>query len=65
LEGARRIDLLGIDKQANMVVIELIRDDAGSHMELQALRHLSKPYPSQSPCPYLGRVFSAKIGEHS
>ena len=25
-EGARRIDLLGIDKQANLVVIELKRD---------------------------------------
>ena len=38
-EGARRIDLLGIDKQANLVVIELKRDDTGSHMELQALRY--------------------------
>lgn len=38
-EGARRIDLLGIDKQANIVVIELKRDETGSHMELQALRY--------------------------
>ena len=38
-EGARRIDLLGIDKQANLVVIELKRDDTGAHMELQALRY--------------------------
>jgi hypothetical protein len=37
-EGARRIDLLGIDKQARLVVIELKRDD-GTHMELQALRY--------------------------
>lgn len=37
-EGARRIDLLGIDKQARLVVIELKRDD-GAHMELQALRY--------------------------
>lgn len=38
-EGGRRIDLLGIDKQANLVVIELKRDDTGAHMELQALRY--------------------------
>jgi hypothetical protein len=38
-EGARRIDLLGIDKQANLVVIELKRDETGAHMELQALRY--------------------------
>lgn len=38
-EGARRIDLLGIDQQANLVVIELKRDETGAHMELQALRY--------------------------
>lgn len=38
-EGAKRIDLLGIDKQANLVVIELKRDETGAHMELQALRY--------------------------
>lgn len=38
-EGARRIDLLGIDKQANLVVIELKRDETGAHMELQSLRY--------------------------
>lgn len=38
-EGTRRIDLLGIDKQANLVVIELKRDETGAHMELQSLRY--------------------------
>jgi hypothetical protein len=37
-EGNRRIDLLGIHKTGDLVVIELKRDDAG-HMELQALRY--------------------------
>lgn len=37
--GTRRIDLLGIDKQANLVVIELKRDETGAHMELQSLRY--------------------------
>lgn len=35
----RRIDLLGIDRDAKLVVIELKRDETGSHMDLQALRY--------------------------
>ncbi|GMU40999.1 MAG: hypothetical protein AMXMBFR23_18650 [Chloroflexota bacterium] len=35
----RRIDLLGIDSSARLVVIELKRTDDGGHMELQALRY--------------------------
>lgn len=31
-EGARRIDLLGLDKQVNLVIIELKRDETGAHM---------------------------------
>ncbi|QDV50643.1 DUF4268 domain-containing protein [Gimesia fumaroli] len=38
-EGSRRIDLLGVDKDANLVVIELKRTDDGGHMELQAIRY--------------------------
>ncbi|MFP1893295.1 membrane protein [Lonsdalea quercina] len=38
-DSRRRIDLLAIDKSANLVVIELKRDETGSHMELQALRY--------------------------
>lgn len=34
-----RIDLLCIDRAANLVVVELKRDDDGGHMELQALRY--------------------------
>ncbi|EXC24422.1 hypothetical protein J536_3867, partial [Acinetobacter sp. 809848] len=37
----RRIDLLAIDKNANLVIIELKRTDTGDHMELQALRYAS------------------------
>ena len=41
-EGSRRrIDLLGIDKSANLIVIELKRTEDGGHMELQALRYAS------------------------
>ncbi|MFO1053953.1 MAG: hypothetical protein U1F36_17185 [Planctomycetota bacterium] len=38
-ESRRRIDLLGVDKDANIVVIELKRTEDGGHMELQALRY--------------------------
>jgi hypothetical protein len=38
-ESRRRIDLLGLDKDANLVVIELKRTEDGGHMELQAIRY--------------------------
>ncbi|MBM3115821.1 DUF4268 domain-containing protein [Jeongeupia naejangsanensis] len=39
LDSARRIDLLCLDREANLVVVELKRTDDGGHMELQALRY--------------------------
>lgn len=38
-ESRRRIDLLCLDKDANLVVIELKRTEDGGHMELQAIRY--------------------------
>ncbi len=38
-ESRRRIDLLGLDKNADLVVIELKRTEDGGHMELQAIRY--------------------------
>lgn len=38
-DSYRRIDLLGLDKNANLVVIELKRTEDGGHMELQAIRY--------------------------
>lgn len=40
-DSRRRIDLLAIDRDANIVVIELKRTETGEHMELQALRYAS------------------------
>jgi hypothetical protein len=38
-DSRRRIDLLGIDKSAKLVVIELKRTEDGGHMDLQAVRY--------------------------
>lgn len=38
-DSRRRIDLLGLDKDANLVVLELKRTEDGGHMELQAIRY--------------------------
>lgn len=40
-ESSRRVDLLGIDKEANIVIIELKRNETGEHMELQSIRYAS------------------------
>ncbi|MBU6165238.1 MAG: DUF4268 domain-containing protein [Alphaproteobacteria bacterium] len=38
-DSSRRIDLLCLDSDANLVVVELKRTSDGGHMELQALRY--------------------------
>ena len=38
-DSRRRIDLLCVDKGANLVVIELKRTEDGGHMDLQAIRY--------------------------
>lgn len=38
-DSRRRIDLLALDRDANLVVIELKRTEDGGHMELQAIRY--------------------------
>ena len=40
-DSRRRIDLLAVDQDANLVVIELKRTEDGGHMELQAIRYSS------------------------
>ncbi len=40
-DSKRRIDLLGVDKEGNIVVIELKRTETGEHMDLQAIRYAS------------------------
>lgn len=40
-DSRRRIDILAVDKQAQIVVVELKRTADGGHMELQAIRYAS------------------------
>ncbi len=40
-DSKKRMDLLAIDKEGNLVVIEIKRDDDGFHMDLQAIRYAS------------------------
>lgn len=40
-DSRRRIDLLAIDQDANLVVVELKRTNDGGHMELQSIRYAS------------------------
>ena len=38
-DSRRRVDLLALDKSANLVVVELKRTEEGGHMDLQAIRY--------------------------
>lgn len=40
-EARLRIDLLGVDRDANLVVVELKRTESGGHSELQGVRYAS------------------------
>ncbi len=40
-DSKRRVDMLVLDKDANLVVVELKRTEDGGHMELQAVRYAS------------------------
>lgn len=41
-DSRRRIDLLGVDKEGNLVVIELKRTQDGGHMDLQSVRYAAR-----------------------
>jgi hypothetical protein len=61
-ESCRRIDLLGIDKDANLVVIELQQTEDGGHIELQAVRSAAmvSTLTSQRAIEIFGRYLEAR-----
>lgn len=65
-DSRRSIDLLCIDKEANLVVVELKRTEDGGHMELQAIRYaamISKMTFADAVSAH--RKFLSKIGRES
>ena len=62
-DSRRRIDLLGIDREANLVVIELKRTEDGGHMELQAIRYAAMI--SKMTFEKVSDVFRAYLAERN
>lgn len=62
-EGTReRPDLVGIDKDGNIVIIELKRDDSGSDTHWQAIKYTS--YWAQFSVPNILSVYANYINKH-
>ena len=70
-DSNRRIDLLGIDKDANLVVIELKRTEDGGHMELQSIRYaamisaMTFERAVEVYAEYLERIVSSEVARTS
>jgi len=55
-----RIDLLAVDKAANLVIIELKRDDSGRNVDWQAIKYAS--YSSSFSNDELFRIYAEYLG---
>lgn len=59
LPSRTRLDLLAIDKQANLVIIELKRDESGSNVDWQSIKYAS--YCSNFTHKEIYRIFAEYI----
>ncbi len=65
-DAKRRIDLLCLDSEMNLVVIELKRTDSGGHSDLQALRYAAMVAPMKfEQAVDAHRAYLAGLGEDS
>lgn len=60
LPSRTRLDLLAIDKQANLVVIELKRDESGSSVDWQSIKYAS--YCSNFTQEEIYRIYAEYLG---
>jgi len=63
LPSRTRLDLLAVDKQANLVVIELKRDDSGSNVDWQAIKYAS--YCSNFTMEEIHRIYATHLGTNT
>ena len=57
-----RLDLLAIDKNGNLVIVELKRDDSGKYVDLQAIKYAA--YCSNLTLDDLCKVHLDYLGSH-
>lgn len=62
-ENNERIDLLAIDKEGNLVVIEVKRDNSGISVDFQALKYVS--YMSRRTLKEIIEIYSKYIDDNS
>ena len=62
-ENNERIDLLAIDKEGNLVVIEVKRDNSGISVDFQALKYVS--YMSRRTLKKIIEIYSKYIDDNS
>lgn len=60
LPSRSRLDLLAIDKKANLVIVELKRDDSGSNVDWQAIKYAS--YCSNFTHDEIYRIYAEYLG---